>query len=84
LQRSNGGKRDKAGIKREFGVNWRRQLERGFSHNTVALGMGEFFGAAECPVFADIVEEVRGNQSFPALERWTRLKGGRFADRGFE
>jgi hypothetical protein len=27
---------------------------------------------------ADIVEEVRGNQSFPALERWTRLKGGRF------
>ena len=27
---------------------------------------------------ADIVEEVRGNQSFPALGRGTRLKGGRF------
>lgn len=32
---------------------------------------------AECRLFADIVEEVRGNQSFHALERWTRLKGGR-------
>ena len=32
------------------------------------------------PPCADIVE-VRGNQGFPALERWTRLKGGNIAHR---
>ena len=58
------------------------------------LGLVRIGLLTKWPLFADIVEEVRGNQSFHALERWIRLKGGPAfggswgrplcADRGFE